>query len=139
MTNQIKLIEELQREEPQEEEENIITYQEAICNTIFKTNYFSVKIQLQDLLNILSGEKNIIIKHKFNCDCYKIENSSYYNDYKDYHIEGENMTIKYVIEELIKQDFNNYLDIMVICSHSNLKGFKKIEGTINEFETILTR
>ena len=131
-----KLIEELQPENQEEEQERIIIYQnqEAIYNDIFKTEYFVVGIHLNDIGHILTEEKNIIVKHIFKCECY--ENTNIYNTSKNYNIEGDNMTIKYIIEELINQNLKEPIN-NIICNHTLLEGIDPItENNNNIFELL---
>jgi len=112
--------------------------QEAIYNDIFKTDYFIVVIDLNKIEDIITTEKNIFIKHKFSCCCYDIQNSSYYNHSKFYHIQGDNMTYKFIIQELIKQDFNKPIDNDIICNHKFFEGIDTIEGNNIQFEPYLS-
>jgi len=125
MTTNEKIPEETE-EERQEREE-----QEAIYNDFFKTDYFRVEIDLNEIDNILTEEKKIVIKQKFSCYCYN--DTPIYNHSKFYYIEGDNMTYKYVIQELIKQDFKKPID-NILCNHFWLEDISNTEGSNIQFE-----
>jgi len=98
-----------------------------IINNMFPDAKFSICIDLEDMEEVLSKEKEIVLKNTYCCFCYKSDFnplsmnttglSKRPNDY--FVIKGDNLTYKYVIQELISQGFDPR------CDHSFLEGFQQ--------------
>ena len=85
-------------------------------NEMFPDAKFSPSIDLENLDNIFSDKKEIIIKQDFTCYCYDNINKrpKYYTIKCG---ENESLTNKYIINELIKKG------IKVECDHVFLESF----------------
>jgi hypothetical protein len=101
-------------------------YDAEQINSMFPNAQFTIAIDIENIDELITDKHNLIIKRNYNCYCY---NYSKNTDY--YYIRGENMTVRYVIEELIKENLT--LD----CNHCFLEGFNKTLGSDCQFELCL--
>jgi hypothetical protein len=86
---------------------------EYVNNELFRDAKFYVAFYVNELNELLTDEKEIIIK----------------NETDTYLIKGENLTIKYVLEELVKQNLE-------LNGNDNvIEGFK--QKINNEYELML--
>jgi hypothetical protein len=95
-------------------------------NTEFPEALFVVAIDKSELDDIISESDQIMIKQEFTCYCFNVKRDPLY-----YHIKvspGQNLTNRYVINELIEQKMN------LECNHMFLEGF--IQKTDVQFELI---
>jgi hypothetical protein len=99
-------------------------YDAEQINIMFPNAQFTIAIDIEDMNELITDKQHLIIKSSYDCYCY--DNAKKKTDY--FYIKGENMTVRYVIEELIKQGLK--LD----CNHHFLEGFNKISGSGCEFE-----
>ena len=98
-----------------------------IINKMFPNAKFNISIDISNFHDILTSSKEIIIKHSFNCYCY--DNNAKTTQF--YIIKGDIITNKYIIDELIKQNFE------LNCNHIFLEGFIKSINSECQFEIIL--
>ena len=101
-----------------------MTDEEYECEQMFPNAQFSIAINIEDMDKLITTEHQLIIKSKYNCYCYT--NCKKNTDF--FYIQGENITHRYVIEQLIKQGLK--LD----CNHRFLEGFYKTVGSECQFE-----
>ena len=95
---------------------------EEDVNILFPTAKFSISMDYNKFYELLTDEKEIIIQRSFFCYCYdNVPISTMY-----YTIKGKNLTYKYIIDELIKQN------LVLDCDHLYLKGFHNIKGNLYE-------
>lgn len=98
-----------------------------IIDQIFPNAEFTIALNLEELDNILTDKSDIVIKNTYNCYCYansKKDPDYFYINCKN----GEQMTQKYIIHELIKQGLN------IDCNHCFLEGFDKTPTSECQFE-----
>ncbi len=107
-------------EKTDEEIENEI---EQIHN-MFTNAEFEVAINIEEMDKLLTDKNYIIVKNTYSCYCY--DNCKKNTDY--FYITGENMTYRYVIEQLIEKG------LKLECNHHYLEGFYKTEGSDCQFE-----
>ncbi len=107
-------------EKTDEEIENEI---EQIHN-MFTNAEFEVAINIKEMDKLLTDKNYIIVKNTYSCYCY--DNCKKNTDY--FYITGENMTYRYVIEQLIEKG------LKLECNHHYLEGFYKTEGSDCQFE-----
>jgi hypothetical protein len=93
-------------------------------NEIFGDCDFTISIPLKDIDNILTTKEEIKVIHTFTCYCYDGEQRDN-NVYKISNKTGP-MTIKYVIQQLIKQGLE------CDCNHQFLESFDKIDESTFE-------
>jgi hypothetical protein len=89
--------------------------QENMTN-LFPNSKFTVCMDIDELNKILTDKTEIIIKCVFNCHCYK----TIKRDTEYYLIKGNNMTYKYIINQLINQNLD-----LEDCDHQFIEGFDK--------------
>jgi hypothetical protein len=91
---------------------------EEIIDDIFgKDLKFSICVKIHKLNDIISSEKDIIIKNTYDCYCYTDNNRPH--DY--FHIRSSQPhTNKTIIKELIKKEFNPG------CNHRFFEGFYQV-------------
>jgi hypothetical protein len=94
---------------------------------IFPNAKFIVSFDINYLNDIVSTEPTITIHAMYGCYCHR--NSLKKIDV--FTITGSKITNRYIIEELIKQNFHP------TCSHIYLEGFDKIKNTFNQYEMFL--
>jgi len=99
-------------------------YEYEQIDTMFPNAQFTIAIDIDDMDKLITTKNELIIKSKYNCYCYT--NCKKNTDY--FYIQGENITHRYVIEQLIKQGLE--LD----CNHQFLEGFYKTVGSDCQFE-----
>lgn len=99
-----------------DEEDERIMRELQIIDDMFPDAKFSPSIDLENLDDIVSDKKEIIIKQDFTCYCYDNINKrpKYYTIKCG---ENESLTNKYIINELIKKG------IRVECDHVFLESF----------------
>lgn len=101
-------------------------YEYEEINKMFPNAQFSVAIDIEYMDKLITDKQELIIKNTYNCYCYSCSNCKKNTDY--FYIKGENITYRYVIEQLIKQGLS--LD----CNHIFLEGFHKTAGSDCQFE-----
>ena len=97
-----------------------------IIDEMFPNAQFTPSIDLDDLDNIVTDKKEIIIQQTFTCYCYDNMNKSP----KYFTIkcgENESLTNKYIINELIKKG------LKVNCNHRFLEGFDQLHDNMYLF------
>ena len=77
---------------------------------------------LNELNDIVTSKKKITIQHTYTCYCYG-DNPL---PTKYFIIEGDKLTNKYIIDELIKQD------LTMNCNHIFLEGFNELHDNVYE-------
>ena len=102
---------------PEEYEKEI-----EMLDEMFFDAMFDVIIDINELDDLVSDKKEIIIQQEFKCYCYK----NLPREKKLYTIKGDKLTNKYIINELIKQD------LVLNCDHRFLEGFNNIKGNLYE-------
>ena len=85
---------------------------------LFPNAMFDIDIPYQDLNDLVTDEKRIIIEHTYRCRCYS--NRELLGKTVHFYISGEKLTNHNVLDELIKQN------LVLDCDHSFLEGFNKI-------------
>jgi hypothetical protein len=97
-----------------------------IIDEIFKDANFSVSIDIDELDELLTDKKQIIIKSDYKCYCYanEVRQPEYFQ------ICGDCITNKYVLEELMKQNLN------LNCNHYFIEGFLKSVHSDIQYEII---
>jgi hypothetical protein len=98
-------------------------YDAEQINIMFPDAQFTIAIDIEDMDELITDEHHLIIKNTYNCYCYNSKKSTDY-----FYIEGENMTYRYVIEQLIKQG------LQLDCDHNFLEGFYKTAGSSCQVE-----
>ena len=95
---------------------------------MFPDAKFSPSIDLENLDDIVSDKKEIIIKQDFTCYCYDNMNKSpkYFTIKCS---ENESLTNKYIMTELMKQKMK------IECDHRFVEGFDKHKDNIYEIWT----
>lgn len=91
---------------------------------MFPNAMFEIDIPLSEMNDVITNETNIIVTHTL-CNCRR----NTWQRELVFYVSGNNMTNKYIINELIKQGLN--LD----CDHFFLEGFRQISNT--EFELVV--
>ena len=87
---------------------------EQIYN-MFPDAKFTISIDIDELDYVITTQEHIIIKSAYTCYCY--DNCNKKTEF--FNIFGKNITNKFIINSLIKQDLN--LD----CNHHFIEGFYK--------------
>jgi hypothetical protein len=101
-----------------------IVYENEQINNIFPNAQFEVAINITELNKLISDKQFIIVKNTYSCFCY--DNCKKNTDY--FYIQGQNMTYRYVIEQLI------YQGLQLDCDHRYLEGFYKKDDSDCQFE-----
>jgi Na+-transporting NADH:ubiquinone oxidoreductase subunit NqrF len=91
---------------------------------MFPNAKFVISIGLEELDTVITAQTNIVIKQSYTCYCY--EDCKKKPDF--FYICGENMTNKFIIQELIEQGLE------IECNHCFLEGFDKTENSECQFE-----
>ena len=92
-------------------------------NEIFGDTDFTISIDCDELDELLTDKKQIIIKQDYNCYCYDAKiNSKYYT------ICGNKLTLKYVLLELKRQG------LKIDCNHHFIEGFIETKHSDCQFE-----
>jgi len=108
------------------EEEDNYERQCKLIDDMFPGAKFTISIDLNDLDNIVTDKKFIIIQQTFNCYCY--DNMNTKNKlYTVKCLENESLTNEYIINELIKQG------LKVNCNHIFLESFDFIKDNLYLF------
>ena len=94
---------------------------------MFPDAKFDIAIDFDDLDNIVTNEKHMVIKHVNDCRCYKKTNIKT----RFFFIQGDKLTNKFIINELIKQGLT--LD----CDHRFLEGFHKLPDSDVQYELVI--
>ena len=95
-------------------------------HNMFPNAQFEIAINIEEMDNLVTDKKFIIVKNTYSCYCY--DDCKKNTDY--FYIRGENMTYKYVIEQLIEQGLE--LD----CNHIYLEGLYKTKDSDCQFEIL---
>ena len=101
----------------------------ALIDEMFPNAKFTIAIDYDDLNELVTEHKNIVIKNTYNCYCY--DNNPRKTDYffiKTTSPEG--ITYRFLIEELIRQD------LCLECNHRFVEGFMKSKDSKCQFEII---
>ena len=90
---------------------------------IFGETDFTVSISLDELDDLITDKKQIVIKCDYICYCYKLEprNTEYFV------INGDRLTNKYVLLELKNQK------LCLDCNHCFIEGFYKCDNSDIQF------
>jgi hypothetical protein len=93
-------------------------------HNMFPKAKFEIAINIKEMDKLVTDKDFIIIKKTYDCFCYKecTKKTEYY------YIRGDNITYRFVIEQLIEQGLE--LD----CDHHFLEGFNKSSGSDCQFE-----
>lgn len=94
-----------------------------LIDEMFPNAQFTIAVDFKKLEHKITDKKFIIVKSVYDCYCYNFCNKP--PDY--FYIHGENMTYRYVLEQLIKQGLS--LD----CNHQFVETICQI-GDSNVFE-----
>tara|TARA_B110001469_G_C9461892_1_gene232711 strand:+ start:329 stop:664 length:336 start_codon:yes stop_codon:yes gene_type:complete len=89
---------------------------------LFPDAKFEVTICLNELNDIVTSKKKITIQHTYTCYCYGDDPLPT----KYFIIEGDKLTNKYIIDELIKQG------LTMNCNHIFLEGFNELHDNMYE-------
>lgn len=111
-------------EEKTEEQYDI---ENKIIEHMFPNAEFTIALNLEELDDIVTDKSSIIIKNTYNCHCYTNckKNADYFFINSK---NGEQITNKYIINELIKQG------LMRDCDHHFLENFEKTTVSDCQFE-----
>lgn len=90
-----------------------------LIDEMFHHANFTVGIEMEDLDEVITDKKAIVIKSTYTCWCY--DNRKRKTDY--FMVIGECITNKYVLNSLIEQGLN--LD----CDHNFIEGFVPIKNS----------
>jgi hypothetical protein len=93
-------------------------------NNMFPTAQFEVAISIEEIDKLITDKQFIIVKNTYSCFCY--DNCKKNTDY--FYIRGQNITYRYVIEQLIEQG------LQLDCDHHYLEGVYKTKGSECQFE-----
>lgn len=104
-------------------------YDNKQINIMFPNAEFSVAIDIKDIDELITDKRELIIKRTYDCYCYSYDDTKKKADY--FYIRGENLTYRYVIEQLIKQR------LQIHCEHRFLEGFDKTTDSVCQFELCL--
>jgi hypothetical protein len=107
--------------------ENRVDISEAGLKTAAKNFTSSInpfEKKANEYKKLISDKKFIIVKNTYSCFCY--DNCKKKTDY--FYIRGQNMTYRYVIEQLI------YQGLQLDCDHRYLEGFYKKDDSDCQFE-----
>jgi hypothetical protein len=110
-------------------EEQILWEMQEIKKMFPKAN-FTVAVKYEELDYEITLEKDIIIKHKFDCFCYdhlEKKKTQFFHIHKN---KNEKITNKFVINELIKQG------LVLDCHHHYIEGFENKSKNPCQFEII---
>ena len=92
---------------------------------MFSDAKFSPSIDFEELDDVVSDKKEIIIKQDFTCYCYdNINKSPKYFTVKCR--ENESLTNKYIMTELMKQKMK------IDCDHRFVEGFNHLNDNVYE-------
>jgi len=105
------------------EDEYVKDYKKVL--EMFMDAEFNVAIPSNELDDVVSTDKTIIIKHTRSCYCYGDEPlpTQYFTVECENHNE---LTNKYIIHELIKQN------LRMNCNHVYLEGFHNLHDNVYE-------
>ena len=92
---------------------------------MFPDAKFSIGLPIEEMNEILTDKKQIIVKHTFTCYCW--DNQPKVPVY--YHIKCEVMSIKNILQELIRQDTQEYY-----CNHNHLEGIDETKDSDCQWE-----
>lgn len=96
-------------------------------HNMFSNAQFEVAINIEEMDKLFTDKNYIIVKNTYSCYCY--DDCKKNTDY--FYIKGENMTYRYVIEQLIEKG------LKLECNHHYLEGFYKTEGSDCQFEILV--
>ncbi len=105
---------EIATEEVEKTEEQVEREFEILA-TMFPSRSITVCIDLEEINDLITTEKRMVVKQDFLCYCHQLRPRKT----KFYVITGEQLTYKYVIQKLLKKGFRSY------CNHHFLEYFQK--------------
>ena len=110
---------------PEDDEKTDEQYDREIqlIDEMFPNAEFAIAVGFENLEHKITDKKFIIVKSDYDCYCYDLCNKP--PDY--FYIHGENMTYRYVLEQLIKQG------LTLECNHRFVEIITQI-GDSNVFE-----
>ena len=112
-------------DEYNEKTEEQYEYEFRQIELLFPDAQFTIAIDLEDLDDVITELNTIIIKKNYSCYCHA--NCKRNTDW--FIINGEKITNKYVIHELIKQN------LVLDCNHCFVEGFHQYPKNSNcQFE-----
>jgi predicted P-loop ATPase/GTPase len=117
----------MQDSDANEKTEQQYAYEREQIERIFPNAQFTVAIDVGELDEVITDLSNIVIKNAYSCYCY--DNCERSTDY--FYIittNGEQMTNKFIIQELIKQG------LRLECNHQFIEGFYKSKNSDCQFE-----
>ena len=85
---------------------------------------FEICMRVKELDKVISDENTIVVKSSYGCYCY---DECKRND-ETYIIQGEKITNRYVIEQLILQG------LTIDCNHRFLELIQKVPDSVCEFK-----
>jgi hypothetical protein len=91
---------------------------------MFPEASFTICLSLSELDEVLTNQKIIIIEVDFNCYCY----DEYKRNTEYYVIEGDHITNKYIIEQLIKHG------LKIECDHHFLEYIQKTPNSETKYK-----
>ena len=116
--------------DPDQKSDEQYSYEMEQIYNMFPNAKFDIAIQLEDLHEVVTDNKEVVIKNTYSCYCYDDCNRN--TDY--FYITAKNgckMTNKFIIQELINQGLS--LD----CNHRFLEGFMKSKNSDCQFEIVV--
>ena len=112
-----------------EKTEEEYEHEQRLIDEMFPTAKFSISIDYNDINELVTKYKNIVVKNTYNCYCY--DNHPRKTDY--FYIKStspEGITYRFLIEELIRQD------LCLECNHRFVEGFMRSGDSECQFEII---
>jgi hypothetical protein len=100
---------------------------EAECEQLelmFPDAKFTISMGIDELEDVITDQPHIVIKQSYDCYCH----DEHPKGHNYFYISGEKMTMKFIIQELIKQGFE--LD----CNHHFFEGLHKTVRSDVQFE-----
>ena len=122
--------EKTEEEDSCEKTEEEYEHEQRLIDEMFPNAKFSIAIDYDDLNELVTTRKNIVIKNTYTCYCY--DNNPRKTDYffvKSTSPEG--ITYRFLIEELIRQD------LCLECNHNFVEGFMKSNDSECQFEMVI--
>lgn len=108
----------------EEKNDRIFEFHHKIVNKLFPNAKFSMCLELKELDEVVTKRKKIKFIQTFNCCCYGVNQKKE----KTFIIKSkEPMTRRYIINELIKQDFT------IDCDHIFLEHIEVKNGIVEYF------
>lgn len=96
-----------------------IDYEEEykIINEMFPDLDFTISMSIKELNKVVTQKNKIQVVQRYNCYCYSDRKPK--KKSKVFIIEGENITHKYILEQLINQGFK------IKCNHRYYEGLSQ--------------